>query len=109
MTQSFDEVMAIRKLPKPEDSEVKITGEDPVFTSRFKLGEATASILSGVGMRLQHAEVRCTYVSQILMESLSLFQPPHLWLTCVRLRNPGNAKMDAGIYRTSIFHICMTE
>lgn len=50
MTKAFDEVMAIRGLPLPEDGEVTITGQDPVFTSRFKIGETTANILAGVGV-----------------------------------------------------------
>ncbi|MEE2934225.1 MAG: CoA transferase [Pseudomonadota bacterium] len=86
MTQSFDEVMAIRKLPNPEDGEVTITGEDPVFTSRFKLGEATASILSGVGVavtdihelktgRRQKINIDVKHAAATCRSSLYLRQP----------------------------------
>jgi crotonobetainyl-CoA:carnitine CoA-transferase CaiB-like acyl-CoA transferase len=42
--------MGIRGLGMPEDGEVTITGQDPVFSARFKLGEATANILAGIGV-----------------------------------------------------------
>ena len=52
MTNAFDEVMGIRGLPAPENGEVTITGNDPVFSARFKIGETTANILAGVGVAI---------------------------------------------------------
>ena len=44
--------MGIRGLPAPEDGEVTITGKDPVFSARFKIGETNANILAGVGVAI---------------------------------------------------------
>ena len=50
MTSGFEEIMAIRGRGMPADGEVSITGQDPVFAARFKIGETTANILAGVGV-----------------------------------------------------------
>src|SRR6267143_3350168 len=50
MNQGFEEIMSIRGRGMPEDGEVTITGHDPVFSARFKIGETTANILAGVGV-----------------------------------------------------------
>jgi crotonobetainyl-CoA:carnitine CoA-transferase CaiB-like acyl-CoA transferase len=50
MTQQFQELMDIRGLAAPETGEVSITGTDPVFSSRFRIGEACANVLGGVGV-----------------------------------------------------------
>jgi crotonobetainyl-CoA:carnitine CoA-transferase CaiB-like acyl-CoA transferase len=50
MNPGFEEVMAIRGRGMPEAGEVTITGKDPVFNARFKIGETTANILAGVGV-----------------------------------------------------------
>ena len=50
MNPGFEEVMSIRGRGMPEDGEVTITGSDPVFSARFKIGETTANILAGVGV-----------------------------------------------------------
>jgi hypothetical protein len=50
MTKAFDEIMGVRGLPLPDKDEVTITGQDPVYTARFKVGETTANILAGVGV-----------------------------------------------------------
>src|ERR1035437_3676537 len=42
--------MSIRGRGMPDNSEVTITGHDPVFSARFKIGETTANILAGVGV-----------------------------------------------------------
>ena len=42
--------MAIRGRGMPADGEVTISGRDPVFSARFKIGETTANILAGVGV-----------------------------------------------------------
>ncbi len=50
MNPGFDEIMAIRGRGTPADGEVTITGHDPVFSARFKVGETTANILAGIGV-----------------------------------------------------------
>lgn len=86
MKEPFKEVMAIRGLPLPEDNEVTISGEDPVFTSRFKLGETTASILAGVGVavtdihelktgRRQTIKIDVRHAAATCRSSLYLSQP----------------------------------
>ena len=50
MNPGFDEIMSIRGRGMPEEGEVAITGKDPVFSARFKIGEAMANILAGIGV-----------------------------------------------------------
>src|SRR6187455_3891402 len=50
MNTGFEEIMSIRGRGMPEAGEVTITGQDPVFSARFKIGETTANILAGVGV-----------------------------------------------------------
>jgi len=50
MNSGFEEVMSVRGRGMPEAGEVSITGSDPVFNARFKIGETTANILAGVGV-----------------------------------------------------------
>ena len=50
MNPGFEEIMSIRGRGMPEASEVTITGHDPVFSARFKIGETTANILAGIGV-----------------------------------------------------------
>src|ERR1041384_5648044 len=50
MNPGFEEIMSIRGRGMPEEGEVSITGHDPVFNARFKIGETTANILAGVGV-----------------------------------------------------------
>jgi crotonobetainyl-CoA:carnitine CoA-transferase CaiB-like acyl-CoA transferase len=50
MNSGFEEVMSVRGRGMPEAGEVTITGKDPVFSARFKIGETTANILAGVGV-----------------------------------------------------------
>ena len=45
---AFDEVLAVRGKPAPAISEVSITGQDPVLSSRFRIGETCAAVLGGV-------------------------------------------------------------
>jgi hypothetical protein len=47
MNPGFEEIMNIRGRGMPADGEVTITGHDPVFSARFKIGETTANILAG--------------------------------------------------------------
>jgi len=46
----FAEVMAIRGRGMPAADEVRITGADPVFSTRFRIGGACANVLAGVGV-----------------------------------------------------------
>ena len=50
MNPAFEELMAIRGRGLPAPGEVTITGHDPVYPARFKIGEATANILAGIGV-----------------------------------------------------------
>jgi crotonobetainyl-CoA:carnitine CoA-transferase CaiB-like acyl-CoA transferase len=50
MNPGFDEIMNIRGRGMPADGEVTITGNDPVFSARFKIGETTANNLAGIGV-----------------------------------------------------------
>lgn len=50
MKSAFEEVMAARGRGMPEVGEVEITGADPVFSTRFKIGETCAAVLAGVGV-----------------------------------------------------------
>ncbi len=50
MNPAFEELMAVRGRGMPEAGEVTITGHDPVFSARFRIGEATANIIAGVGV-----------------------------------------------------------
>ena len=50
MSAAFKEVMAARGVPLPPDEEVAIAGADPVFSTRFKIGETCAAVLAGVGV-----------------------------------------------------------
>lgn len=46
---AFEEVMAARGKGMPTEGEVAITGADPVFSTKFKIGETCAAVLGGVG------------------------------------------------------------
>lgn len=54
MATAFEEVMGVRRsfsgLRQPEAGEVTITGADPVFSTRFRIGESCAAVLGGVGV-----------------------------------------------------------
>jgi crotonobetainyl-CoA:carnitine CoA-transferase CaiB-like acyl-CoA transferase len=50
MNPGFEEIMSLRGRGMPEAGEVTITGNDPVFSARFRIGETTANILAGVGV-----------------------------------------------------------
>ncbi len=50
MGAAFDEIMAVRGLGAPEAGEVEITGADPVYSTRFKIGETCANVVAGVGV-----------------------------------------------------------
>jgi crotonobetainyl-CoA:carnitine CoA-transferase CaiB-like acyl-CoA transferase len=50
MKTAFEEVMEIRGGQPPGDNEIEIAGADPVFSTRFKIGETCAAVLAGVGV-----------------------------------------------------------
>lgn len=50
MRDAFEEVMGIRGQGLPGEDEVAITGTDPVFSTRFKIGGTCAAVLAGVGV-----------------------------------------------------------
>ena len=50
MLTAFEEVMAARGKGMPAAGEVTITGADPVFSTRFRIGETCAAVLGGVGV-----------------------------------------------------------
>ena len=74
MNQSaFEELMAVRDLGSASE-EVTISGHDPVFSTRFKLGETSAAILAAIGVavsdlwelrtgRRQHVEVNSAHAA----------------------------------------------
>jgi crotonobetainyl-CoA:carnitine CoA-transferase CaiB-like acyl-CoA transferase len=51
---AFEEVMGVREAfsgrGQPEAGAVTVTGADPVFSTRFKIGETCAAVLGGVGV-----------------------------------------------------------
>ena len=51
MKTAFDEVLDVRGLERPEAGQISITGQDPVLTTRYKIGETCAAVLGGVGLR----------------------------------------------------------
>jgi hypothetical protein len=46
----FDEIMAVRGMDAPEAGEVEISGSDPVFSTRFRIGETCANVVGGIGV-----------------------------------------------------------
>ena len=49
MPSAFEEVMAARGKGMPVDGEVTMTGRDPVYSTKFKIGETVSAVLAGVG------------------------------------------------------------
>jgi hypothetical protein len=50
MAAALDEVLAIRGERPHGDAEIALTGADPVFSTRFRIGETCAAVLGGVGV-----------------------------------------------------------
>ncbi len=50
MTQPLAEVLEIRGDGMPSDTDVEISGSDPVFAAPFRIGETGAAVLAGVGV-----------------------------------------------------------
>src|SRR5215831_757676 len=90
VAKAFDEVMGVRRafaeLAPPAADEVSITGTDPVFSTRFKIGEACAAVLGGVGVavcdiwqmktgRRQRVSIDVRHASAGLRSSVYLQRP----------------------------------
>ena len=86
MTTPFDEIMAVRGLGTPEAGEVEITGADPVYSTRFKIGEVCANVVGGIGVavndiwelktcRRQKATVDTRHAAASLRSSHNLVTP----------------------------------
>src|SRR5260370_5741763 len=78
--------MATRGLGLPADEEVAIVGADPVFSTRFKIGETCAAVLAGIGVavsdiwelktgRRQRAAIHARHAAAAL-RSVSYMQRP---------------------------------
>lgn len=50
MSAAFEEVLAIRGDSPCAAGDVEITGADPVFSTRFRIGETCAAVLGGIGV-----------------------------------------------------------
>src|SRR5690606_4563054 len=50
VSAGLQEVLRIRGPGMPASGEVTITGADPVLSARFRIGEAAAHVLAGVGV-----------------------------------------------------------
>ena len=130
MSPGFEEVMSVRGRGMPEEGEVTIKGSDPVYSARFKIGEATANILAGVGVAVtdihelktgrrqkvsidvRHAAATCNS-SKVLRQPApgggwqSVPQSPSM-IHMRSITQPWRAEMAAGISRISICRICTT-
>ncbi|MFV0294757.1 MAG: CoA transferase, partial [Hyphomicrobiaceae bacterium] len=50
MATAFEEVMAARGKGMPTKGEVEISGQDPILSTRFRIGDTVAAVLGGVGV-----------------------------------------------------------
>ncbi len=50
MKTAFEDVMSVRGRGMPAAGEAAITGHDPVFSTRFRIGETCAAVVAGVGV-----------------------------------------------------------
>ncbi|MBS0242545.1 MAG: CoA transferase, partial [Proteobacteria bacterium] len=87
MATAFEEVLSVRKgLKPPAAGEVSITGHDPVFSSRFRIGETCAAVVAGVGVavndiwelktgRRQQASITVRHAAASLKSSSYLQRP----------------------------------
>jgi crotonobetainyl-CoA:carnitine CoA-transferase CaiB-like acyl-CoA transferase len=50
MKAAFRELMKIRNLGQPEEGAVAFSGADPVFSTRFKIGETCATVVGAIGV-----------------------------------------------------------
>jgi len=49
MMSAFDELMILRAMEPPSEG-ISVHGQDPVLSSRFRLGETSAAVLSAIGV-----------------------------------------------------------
>ena len=90
MAAAFQEVMDVREafsgLTQTEAAAVSIAGADPVFSTRFKIGETSAAVLGGVGVaisdiwemktgRHQKVSIDVRHASAALRSSVYLRRP----------------------------------
>jgi len=86
MATAFEEVMAARGMGLPAEGEVAISGRDPVFSTRFRIGEVCAAVLGGVGVavndiwelktgRRQKASINVRHAAAALKSSSYLQRP----------------------------------
>ena len=60
MRTAQQELMDIRGLGQPEDGAVTLHGADPVFSTRFKIGESCANVVGAIGVAVSDIwEMRC--------------------------------------------------
>ncbi len=52
MKTAFEELMNIRDLGQPEDGAASFSGADPVFSTRFKIGESCATVVGAIGVAI---------------------------------------------------------
>lgn len=50
MASALEEVISIRGKDMPEAQDIAIVGSDPVLSTKFKIGEACAAVLAGIGI-----------------------------------------------------------
>ncbi len=50
MVSAFEEVMAVRGRGMPANDAVRISGNDPVYATPFKIGATCAAVLAGIGV-----------------------------------------------------------
>ncbi len=100
MSTAFEQVMAVRGLGAPAPGEVTLTGADPVFSTRFKIGETCAAVLGGVGVaandlwemrtgRRQQVQVDARHAAAALRSSSYMQRPDAsgAWKTVVNERH----------------------
>ncbi len=96
---AFEEVMGVRRafsgLEQPLAEEVATTGADPVFSTRFKIGETCAAVLGGVGVavsdiwemktgRRQKVSIDVRHAAAGLRSSVYMQRPDARWLVQAR-------------------------
>ena len=86
MATAFEEVMAARGAGRPASDEVSIIGQDPVLSTRFRIGDVCAAVLGGVGVavndiwelktgRRQKASINVRHAAAALKSSSYLQRP----------------------------------
>ena len=70
MTGAYEEIMNIRGKGVPASEQTKITGSDPVFSTKFKIGETCAAVVAGIGTAVSDIWELKTGRSQIVQEQI---------------------------------------